>query len=155
MRCIQQNQCSFKFPRAFFPGIREAVLKTHQSAVPSLRSAWNRFLCCDGNTQGARNVHFPSRGLGWHCCGKWLRFIQRAVPKSRNTPPIPVLTATCYESTFRHCCIIRLGTTGNFVIILFCSLPYAQLPKMDYSWTHLCTGNPFNFTPLKRTSIYF
>lgn len=40
MRCfkIQQNQCSFKFPRAFFPGIREAVLKAHQSAVPSLRS---------------------------------------------------------------------------------------------------------------------
>lgn len=34
--------------------------------------------------------------------------------------------------------------TGNFVMILFCNLPFVQLPKVDYSWTtHLCTGNTF------------
>ncbi len=39
------NQCFFTFPRAFFPGILEAVLETHQQAVPSLRSTRNVIFC--------------------------------------------------------------------------------------------------------------
>ncbi len=45
MHLKMQNQCFFKSPRAVFPGIREAVLETHQSAVPSLRSTRTVIFC--------------------------------------------------------------------------------------------------------------
>lgn len=58
MRCIQicKINVSLNSQERFFPGIREAVLETHQSAVPSLRSTRTVIFCAAMGSHKQRAV---------------------------------------------------------------------------------------------------